>query len=866
LYPLLWLHGAPQETEAEIRREIQAMSDAGCGGFIIESRPHADYLGEGWWHDVAFCLNEAHRRGMEVWIFDEEFFPSGIAGGKVLQNMPAYRMQVLTRKRMEWSTDQEANDEIDFGFDEVLKVICIREGTDEAVILTEPDLLGAWMNDLRESAEGVLERWSIQLIGLMPSWDGRMFDKMVDYLCPEVTDCFISLTYEETKSRFPEYWGTTIKGFFGDETSFENIGSYDVLFGEETPCFPWSRSLRQAFVAAKGYDLVDCLELLWQDDAHRSSIVRVDFMDVMTTLFADNFFGRIQRWCHSNGVQYIGHIVEDNHAHMHHGYGVGHFFRTTKHFDMGGYDLVLRQMDSEQKRSADEERFPRFKHYREEPYPDFYHYTLAKLAQSAAHLEVGTSLVMCENFGAYGWDLGLREMKWITDWMTARGTNWYVPHAFSPIFPDPDCPPHFYAGGRNPQWPYFRQWGNYANRSCLLLREADHVASLAVLYPAESHWAGDQDLLDGVCKKLMQHQYDFDILSMDLFADEQRCTIDAGALNIRGERFEAILLPGIQSLPSVVRERLKVFVEAGGRVISVGCAAVEGGEAVELPKIADYLLESLTPGIVLTRSYPELRFCHYRKADCDIFFLNNESMSEVFEDLVGFPVGGVPERWSPMTGATEKLPLFDRSEGRVDVPVRLEPYEAYFYVFQPETVEDAGALTTRDVLPEDWHRVGRAGDGSIYRRIPISTRTIEHWRAVQIDTPLSYETVAPPEAIPGIGDWNGIREMDKFSGSVVYETMIDVESSADDHLLDLGEVGEIASVEVNGHQLMPRFCPPYRWELRAELLKPRGNILRVTVTNTLGSYFTNNYYQRDIPAPAGLIGPVTVAASRRSGM
>ena len=104
LFPLLWLHGTPEETEETLRREIRTMEEAGCGGFVIESRPHADYLGDGWW--------------------------------------------------------REAGDP------------------------------GAW---------------TVRVIGVKPSWSGRMFDKMVDYLCPEVTDCFIELTYETTKRRFPEY-------------------------------------------------------------------------------------------------------------------------------------------------------------------------------------------------------------------------------------------------------------------------------------------------------------------------------------------------------------------------------------------------------------------------------------------------------------------------------------------------------------------------------------------------------------------------------------------------------------------------------------------------------------------------------------
>ena len=87
----------------------------------------------------------------------------------------------------------------------------------------------------------------------------------------------------------------------------------------------------------------------------------------------------------------------------------------------------------------------------------FYHYVLRKLAASHASIdEKKAGRSMCENFGAYGWQTGTRTMKYLLDELLVRGINHYVPHAFSPkAFPDPDCPPHFYAHGENPQYEAF---------------------------------------------------------------------------------------------------------------------------------------------------------------------------------------------------------------------------------------------------------------------------------------------------------------------------------------------------------------------------------------------------------------------------
>ena len=48
LTPLFWLHG---EEEAVLRHMIGQMNENGVGEFVVESRPHPDFLGESWWHE-----------------------------------------------------------------------------------------------------------------------------------------------------------------------------------------------------------------------------------------------------------------------------------------------------------------------------------------------------------------------------------------------------------------------------------------------------------------------------------------------------------------------------------------------------------------------------------------------------------------------------------------------------------------------------------------------------------------------------------------------------------------------------------------------------------------------------------------------
>ena len=118
--------------------------------------------------------------------------------------------------------------------------------------------------------------------------------------------------------------------------------------------------------------------------------------------------------------------------------------------------------------------------------------------------------------GAYGWYAGLRLFTWLTNHLLVRGVTHVVPHAFSPApFPDLDCPPHFYAHGRNPQYRYHHLLSAYTNRLSHLLQGGVHVAPFAVLYHADAEWLGAAMPSERPMRLLMEAQLDADILPAD---------------------------------------------------------------------------------------------------------------------------------------------------------------------------------------------------------------------------------------------------------------------------------------------------------------------------------------------------------------
>ena len=79
--PLFWLHG--DESPELLNATLDKVAEGGNGSFTAESRPHRDWLGKGWYRDLDICLAAAKKHDLEMWIFDDYWWPSQMMGGRV---------------------------------------------------------------------------------------------------------------------------------------------------------------------------------------------------------------------------------------------------------------------------------------------------------------------------------------------------------------------------------------------------------------------------------------------------------------------------------------------------------------------------------------------------------------------------------------------------------------------------------------------------------------------------------------------------------------------------------------------------------------------------------------------------------------
>lgn len=175
---------------------------------------------------------------------------------------------------------------------------------------------------------------------------------------------------------------------------------------------------------------------------------------------------------------------------------------------------------------------------------EFYHYCLG--ASLAAIDPKKEGRCMCEIFGNYGWSEGPRLEKYLADHFMVQGINHFVPHAFLPkAYPDPDCPPHFYAGGHNPQYKAFSQVILYMNRICNLIFDGKAVCHTAVLYQAEQEWMGECMLNQKILRTLMENQITAHIIPEDVFDDnnEYHTKYEEGIIVVNNNYYKEIYHP-----------------------------------------------------------------------------------------------------------------------------------------------------------------------------------------------------------------------------------------------------------------------------------------------------------------------------------
>lgn len=842
ILPFLWLHG---EAKERVREEILAIKNSGISEFCAESRPYDNFCKDKWWDDFGFILKTARELGMRVWLLDDQKFPTGYANGYLEKEENKHLRKRLIReiqidvvgpmKAAKVFVGTRVNKD-----EKIVKVIAYRNDSlgetldyKTAIDLTDKLDNGVVYFDI---PKGVW-RVSAMIETAYQNPNERLF-YYIDMLNPDSCSAMIDAIYEPHFQHFKEYFGNTFAGFFSDEPGFLNVAyTYYNMLGEINSPYPWRDDLPELIAKSAGVDKETInlsMPALWEDLGEITSLVRMHYMEVVTNLYRENFSYKLGNWCRAHGVEYIGHVIEDMGAHTRLGYGSGHYFRALDGQDMAGIDIVLMQDIPGIQNAV--HRAPLADGG--EADPAFFRYTLPKLASSHSHIQpLKKGRAMCEVFGAFGWAEGLPFMKGLADIMLASGVNYFVPHAFSPKEEDEDCPPHFYNGGKNIQYPLFKNLMQYMGRTSHVLSEGIHKADVAVFYNAEGEWSGGQNqLFYNLCRTLTQGLIDFDIIPYDSL---ENADVQNGKLKVNGEEYGALIISQSEIMPY---SRLKAFerlAQGGLPVIFTDSLPEKSSENIDASSILKAFTVISSNDVVNSlraqnlchvegkgEGASSLKFYHVKRDESDIYLFSNEDVYNDLDAEITLKQSGTCLFYDPWDNK-----YYKGSAENGKLRLRLEKGNMIFVVFGCEVPSDAPKMTyetKREELP-------------ITFEIAIKNEGDSDFKVIADNSPCF--DISAPNRYPN------------FSGEIRYRAEFD--SVGDFDVIDLGQVGEIAEVYLNGEYLGARINAPYKLSMK-NAVKSGKNELEIIVKSNLAHRrpdWFSSYMQ--IP-PSGILGEISL--------
>lgn len=690
-----------------------------------------------------------------------------------------------------------------------------------------------------------------------------------------------------------EEFGQTVDSFFCD--SFEIHPSPNSLL--------WSTGTLAGFGQHAGYDLTRYLPAIWFDIGPLTPRIRYDLGNYLHELGLETVYKTMNDWCDANHLQ----------------------ARIQPHYR---FTPELVQSAGATARPETEVTTARF-----EPIAD------PRKATASGARFYGRGFISAESYtfihpARYRTDL--QDLKIATDAFLRDGVTQFYNHGYiaSPekhVAPTRDMPWANRISHWNTWWPYYHHFAEYVARSCYLLRQGAFMADVMVYSPQATAWSeralwgNDRRVMPygNLAKTLVANGYDFDIVNDDLL--QRKARIRDGAIEVDGHVRRVLILPSATVVPLETMRVIHGFVQAGGTVValealpsaSAGLADHEANDAELARLVADTFRDGSKGGVFIPqytfdrspfspmRKPPAptppldaaqrsllaalnqvvapdfslaggaqsdgLTFIHRQVGEVDLYFVSNLQPAPIASDVTFRVKGKTPQRWDAMTGKTGAVAEYRESATGTVVPLDFAPWESAFFLFAPG--------------------LASAGNAAKAAAPAVSVPVGGPWKMALAGYGFEpFETT-----LDTLGSWTDAPRTRHFSGTGIYEAEFALpaeQCTADVRLeLDLGAVGNIAEVELNGQAVGVAWMAPHRLEITAAA-RAGKNRLVVKVTNTLINYvagldappeipdelqarlgksnpdvyptgkkLTKEMNETELPA-AGLIGPVAVKCMR----
>ncbi len=595
----------------EVARQAREMREQGFGGGFFHSRSGlvTEYLSDEWFAAFAGSLQTGRENGFLTWMYDEDLWPSGFAGGRVLDHDPDFAERYLKIAK----ADEELSDRatplayfrLRFRKNGVLKSFKRCEGP---------------------SSDDDCYVFYVELMAPTNRFGGQPY---ADLGNADAMRVFIEMSYESYRKRFPDELGTLVPGCFTDEPAVHNPPDGAA----------WSKNLPEAIRQRYGYDIVDYLPLIFFHGKGYEKI-RYEYRRALNLLFVEAFSQQISEWCEQAKIGLTGHYLAEDSLRSQISTGGA----TMPHYEfqqIPGIDFLCLRLE---------------------------HEITMHQVRSAAR-QMGRNKVLSELFGVTGAQCTFEDQKWIGDYHLVHGVNFFCPHLTLYSMRGQrkrDYPPTI--SYQNPYWPVYRRLNDYFARLGYALGEGTPVCDLLVLHPVGSGYvhfnpgqrvgppqddsqmaALDEDFMR-LTQGLMQLHRDFDYGDEEIL--ERHGRAEKGKLRVGQMAYKVVVVPPSLTWREPTVRLLEEFVAGGGKVIFVepvpklvdgvknkGLKGLLKEKGVQVVMNHAGVLEralarvhtrdcSLRAG---GREAPGLLYQHRLVDGCDVYFITNTNR----EDTVG---------------------------------------------------------------------------------------------------------------------------------------------------------------------------------------------------------------------------------------
>ncbi|MGE5418589.1 MAG: glycosyl hydrolase, partial [Chloroflexota bacterium] len=429
-------------TKDEIEKDLVSFSDAGSRQVFVHPRPGliTEYLSDEWFDLFSFTVEKGKELGMNVWIYDENSYPSGFGGGHVPDQMPeSYNQgQGLRMTRVEALPDTASK-----------YFLVLRE-----------DQGGGFINvtqviDQETGKTGKYLLFSKTYNGRSPWYGGYSY---VDLLHPGVTQKFIDVTMTGYKTSTGTEFGKTIPGTFTDEPQINSPGG-----------IRWTPDLFERFSERWHYDLETRLPSLFEEVGDWKT-VRHNYTQTLLDLFIERWAEPWYAYCEEQGLKFTGHYWEHEWPNMRPG---GDNMAMYAWHHVPAVDMLFNQWNDSTANAQ------------------FGNVRAIKELASAAN-QTGRQRKLSETYGGSGWELSFTDMKRNGDWEYALGVNLMNQHLNYFTMAGArkyDYPPTF--DYHEPWWSDYRYINDHYARLSLALSSGVQSNDILVIEPTTTAWLYD---------------------------------------------------------------------------------------------------------------------------------------------------------------------------------------------------------------------------------------------------------------------------------------------------------------------------------------------------------------------------------------